>query len=304
MPARNSTIRSACRDATVAVRPAVFLDRDGTIIEDVGNLHALEQIAFFPWSADAIRCLNSAGLPVVVITNQAGVARGLFTEQFVGETHARLSERLAEGGAHVDAYYYCPHHPGGTVAAHAKACDCRKPAGGLVDRAARDLSARFNKNFEKFTGVAREYWGQGVATALKLRAIEYAREHGYPTVRAFNRPAHAALLALNERLGFRRYFSYVTLERCLREVAKVDPRIYDAYVGRYAPEPDLLRQYGLPPDMALTLKKEGDRLIGGEFPGELQRFVDHHGSGRTHLTHFVDSQAQNIAIHRWHHTQR
>jgi len=113
-----------------------------------------------------------------------------------------------------------------------------------------------------FTGVAREYRGQGVAMALKLRAIEYAREHGHQTVRAFNRPAHAALLTLNERLGFRRHFSYVTLERCLREMAKVDPRIYDAYVGRYAPEPDLLRQYGLPPDMALTLKKEGDRLIG------------------------------------------
>src|SRR5438128_558099 len=163
MPARNSTIRSACRDATVAVRPAVFLDRDGTIIEDVGNLHALEQIAFFPWSADAIRCLNSAGLPVVVITNQAGVARGLFTEQFVGETHARLSERLAEGGAHVDAYYYCPHHPGGTVAAHAKACDCRKPAGGLVDRAARDLGLDPARSF-----VVGDKWLDGRARAVGL----------------------------------------------------------------------------------------------------------------------------------------
>ena len=77
-----------------------FLDRDGTIIEDVGYLHAFDQIAFFPWSADAIRSLNRAGLPVVVITNQAGIARGLFTEQFVIDTHVRVTERLAEGGAH------------------------------------------------------------------------------------------------------------------------------------------------------------------------------------------------------------
>src|SRR5439155_19371965 len=155
--------------------------RDGTIIEDVGNLHALEQIAFFPWSADAIRCLNSAGLPVVVITNQAGVARGLFTEQFVGETHARLSERLAEGSAHVDAYYYCPHHPGGTVAAHAKSCDCRKRAGGLVDRAARDLGLDPPRSFvigDKLldVGVARAVGAQGILVRTGCGAWEEAHK--------------------------------------------------------------------------------------------------------------------------------
>ncbi len=125
--------------ASRLLRPAVFLDRDGTIIDDVGYLDAIDKIAFFPWTVDAIRMLNRAGFPVVVITNQSGVARGIFTESFVDETHRAISARLAAGGAHVDAYYYCPHHPDGRVAAFASECDCRKPGRALVDRAAADL---------------------------------------------------------------------------------------------------------------------------------------------------------------------
>jgi len=112
-----------------------------------------------------------------------------------------------------------------------------------------------------FTGVAREYRRQGVATALKLRAIRYAQAHGYQTIRAFNLPVHAAMLALNEKLGFRRRFCYVTVEKCLKEVAKINPEIYDAYVGQYAPDPDLLRQHGKPVDLVATIKRAGDKLI-------------------------------------------
>ena len=97
--------------------PAVFLDRDGTMIEDVGYLDALDRIEVFPWTVDAIRMLNRAGLQVVVVTNQAGIARGLFTEAFVQQAHRHIEARLEAGGARVDAYYYCPHHPDGTVAA-------------------------------------------------------------------------------------------------------------------------------------------------------------------------------------------
>jgi D-glycero-D-manno-heptose 1,7-bisphosphate phosphatase len=125
--------------ASRLLRPAVFLDRDGTIIADVGYLDAIDRIAFFPWTVDAIRMLNRAGFPVVVITNQSGIARGIFTESFVEETHRAISTRLEAGGAHVDAYYYCPHHPNGSVAAFASVCDCRKPGRALVDRAAADL---------------------------------------------------------------------------------------------------------------------------------------------------------------------
>ena len=121
-------------------KPAVFLDRDGTIIEDVGYLDAVERIAWFPWSVDAIRALNRAGLAVVVITNQSGVARGRFTEALIEQVHRRLDDCLAAGNARIDAYYYCPHHPEGAVPEYTRVCDCRKPGRGLVDRAVRDLS--------------------------------------------------------------------------------------------------------------------------------------------------------------------
>lgn len=121
------------------MKPAVFLDRDGTMIEDVGYLDALSRVAFYPWTVDAIRAFNRAGLPVVVVTNQSGIARGLFGEAFVDETHRYVDVRLAAGGARVDAYYYCPHHPKGCVAAYARGCECRKPGRGMIDKAAHDL---------------------------------------------------------------------------------------------------------------------------------------------------------------------
>ncbi len=150
------------------MKSAVFLDRDGTIIEDVGYLRRLDQIALFPWSVDAIRCLNRAGLPVVVTTNQAGVARGVFTEAFVDETHRELTKRLEAGGARIDAYYYCPHHPTqGTVAEYSKACDCRKPGAGMIDRASRDLGLDPKRSF-----VVGDTWlDVGMASAAGARGI-------------------------------------------------------------------------------------------------------------------------------------
>ena len=121
------------------MKRAVFLDRDGTVIEEVGYLNRLDRVAFFPWSVDAIRVLNDAGLLVVVVTNQAGVARGYFDEALVRDTHALIDRRLAAGRARVDAYYYCPHHPQGSVEALRRECDCRKPRPGMIHQAARDL---------------------------------------------------------------------------------------------------------------------------------------------------------------------
>lgn len=148
-------------------RPAVFLDRDGTIIEDVGYLDAVEQIAWFPWSVDAIRALNRADFAVVVITNQSGIARGRFTEALVEHTHRALDDRLAAGHARIDAYYYCPHHPDGAVPEYTRVCDCRKPGRGLVDRAARDLSLDPARSF-----VVGDRWLDiGMAHAIGARGI-------------------------------------------------------------------------------------------------------------------------------------
>ena len=126
---------------------AVFLDRDGTIIEEVGYLDRPERVELFPYSADAIRAFNRAGLRVVIVTNQSGVARGFFSEAVVHDVHRHIGRLLAEAGAHIDAYYYCPHHPDGKLAEYARVCDCRKPARGLVDRAARELGIDPGRSF-------------------------------------------------------------------------------------------------------------------------------------------------------------
>lgn len=128
-------------------RPAVFLDRDGTLIEEAGYLDRLERLVFFPYSVDAVRALNRSGLAVVVVTNQAGIARGIFKEPFVAQAHGYITRRLADGGAHIDGFYYCPHHPDGKVEAFTKACECRKPAPGMLRAAAADLDLDLSKSF-------------------------------------------------------------------------------------------------------------------------------------------------------------
>jgi D-glycero-D-manno-heptose 1,7-bisphosphate phosphatase len=121
------------------LRPAIFLDRDGVIIEDVHYLAAPGQIRLIPGSADSIAALNRAGWVVVVITNQSGVARGLFTQADVEAVHIHLSDLLAGYGARVEAYYHCPHYPTAEVVAFRVDCDCRKPKPGMLLQAAADL---------------------------------------------------------------------------------------------------------------------------------------------------------------------
>ena len=128
-------------------QPAVFLDRDGTLIEEVGYLDRPERVELYPYSADTIRALNRAGVRLVLVTNQSGVARGFFTESVVHAVHAHIEALLRDAGAHLDAYYYCPHHPDGKVAKYACVCDCRKPGRGLVDRAVAELDVDPARSF-------------------------------------------------------------------------------------------------------------------------------------------------------------
>ena len=128
-------------------REAVFLDRDGTIIEEVNYLASPEQVRLIPGAADAVRAFNEAGVLVVVVTNQAGVARGYFPESRVAEVHEHLSALLAEHGAHIDAYYHCPHHPTEGVGEYRVACDCRKPKPGLLLTAARELDIDLSRSW-------------------------------------------------------------------------------------------------------------------------------------------------------------
>jgi len=120
-------------------RVGVFLDRDGTVIEEVGYVNHPERLRLLPRSAEAIRLLNDAGLAAVLVTNQSGVARGYFPEKLVQELHATLERLLAREGARLDAIYYCPHHPDVGPPGLRLDCDCRKPRTGMLDRAAVDL---------------------------------------------------------------------------------------------------------------------------------------------------------------------
>ena len=128
-------------------RRAVFLDRDGTLIEEAGYLDRLDRLVFYPYSVDAVRALNRAGFAIVIVTNQAGIARGIVEEAFVGEAHAYIAKRLEAGGATVDGFYYCPHYTTGSIEPYVRACDCRKPQPGLLRRAQADLDLDLARSF-------------------------------------------------------------------------------------------------------------------------------------------------------------
>ncbi|MFQ5876824.1 MAG: D-glycero-beta-D-manno-heptose 1,7-bisphosphate 7-phosphatase [Acidobacteriota bacterium] len=120
------------------MRPAIFLDRDGTISEEVGYVNHLSRYRLLPNSLEAIRLANRAGFLVIVTTNQSGVARGYFEESLVRQVHDRLRELAVAAGARLDGIYYCPHHPREGSPPYRADCDCRKPRPGMLLRAARE----------------------------------------------------------------------------------------------------------------------------------------------------------------------
>ena len=121
------------------VNRAVFLDRDGTINEEVGYVNHIERFHLLPRVGQAIRLLNQHGWKAVVITNQSGVARGYFPESLIHEIHKKMEGLLKKEGAHLDGIYYCPHHPDIGVPPYRQKCRCRKPATGLIEEAVKKL---------------------------------------------------------------------------------------------------------------------------------------------------------------------
>ena len=130
-----------------AGRPAVFLDRDGTINEQMGYVNHLSRFQLLPGVARAIRGLNEAGLAVVVVTNQSGLARGYFPESLLEAVHAEMYRLLAQEGARLDGLYVCPHHPEAKEERFRLDCDCRKPRTGLLERAAAELGLDLGRSY-------------------------------------------------------------------------------------------------------------------------------------------------------------
>lgn len=126
---------------------AVFLDRDGTINEEVGYVNHIERFILLPRVPDAIRLLNQRGIKVIVITNQSGVARGYFPESLIFQVHKKMEELLRQRDAFVDGIYYCPHHPKEGFPPYLRVCKCRKPETGLVDEAVKAFDIDCSKSY-------------------------------------------------------------------------------------------------------------------------------------------------------------
>ena len=159
---------------------AVFLDRDGTINVDTGYVSSPDDVRLLPGAGEAVARLNRAGWRVIVVSNQSGLARGMFDERTLEEIHDRLRELLAAEGARLDAIYVCPHlAEGAAVAQYEIDCDCRKPADGLLRRAA-------------------EQWGVDLAASWMVgdsdRDVEAGRRAGCRTIRLGSQPSESSVL--------------------------------------------------------------------------------------------------------------
>jgi histidinol-phosphate phosphatase family protein len=122
------------------LRPGILLDRDGTIIVDRGYVGSVDRVEFIAGAPGAISMFNRAGIPVAVVTNQAGVARGLYGLDDVAEVHRHIAAHLAEHGARIDLFLYCPYHPDGVVDGFARTSEDRKPRPGMARAAAAALN--------------------------------------------------------------------------------------------------------------------------------------------------------------------
>jgi len=157
------------------LQPAVFLDRDGTINEQMGYINHLSRFHLLPGVGQAIRTLNQFGLPVVVVTNQSGLARGYFPESLLDAVHAEMRRLLALDGARINGLYVCPHHPEAKEERYRLACACRKPKTGLLEQAAAEMGLDLRRSY-----VVGDRWsdlrcGAAVGAATILVLTGYGR---------------------------------------------------------------------------------------------------------------------------------
>lgn len=182
-------------ESSVALRPAVFLDRDGNINDDVGYLSELSELTLYPWAIDVVRLLKRAGYLVVMVTNQGGIGRGMIRPEFPGELHAVIDQRLAQAGTAVDGWYLCPHHPEALIEALRVECACRKPAPGMALDAARDLGIDLTRSW-----VIGDKWSD-VQMGERIGARSVLVRTGWGVIEEGVRPAGQPVYAICDTLA-------------------------------------------------------------------------------------------------------
>lgn len=154
----------------VRKRPAIFFDRDGTLNEDLGYTHRIEDLCWMPGAREAIALANARDYFVFVVTNQSGVARGYYSEKAIAGFHQAMQEALSEVGAHIDAFEWCPHHEDGTVPRYRVACRCRKPGTGMLD----DLIAAWPVDVGRSLMIGDSDVDMMSASAAGVRGVRYS----------------------------------------------------------------------------------------------------------------------------------
>lgn len=175
---------------------AIFLDRDGTINDEVGYLDHENKLQMIPAAFEAIRLINESGMKAVVVTNQAGVAKGLFTEKFVRKINGQIQSALLEKGALIDRFYFCPHHPSEGNDPYRKICACRKPEPGLLHQAAADLDIDLARSYligDRLRDIEAAHRA-GVRGILVMTGYgqDLMQQAGPDPANEFNQPDHIA----------------------------------------------------------------------------------------------------------------
>jgi D-glycero-D-manno-heptose 1,7-bisphosphate phosphatase len=157
------------------LRPAVFMDRDGTMTVEGGYINHPSRLKLITGTAEAVKMLNDNGIYAVVTTNQAGVARGYFTEDLIHVVHNRMRELLARKGAQLDAVYYCPHHPREGGPGYRLDCNCRKPRPGMIEQACKELPIDLSRSYMVGDKISDSEFGHALGVKTVMVMTGYGR---------------------------------------------------------------------------------------------------------------------------------
>lgn len=175
------------------LKPAVFMDRDGTMTVEGGYINHPSRLRLISTTAEGVKLCNENGLLAVVTTNQAGVARGYFTEDLIHVVHGRLEQMLARKGAKLDAIYYCPHHPHEGKPPYRSACDCRKPGPGMINQACKDLPVDLSRSYMVGDKISDSEFGHRLGLRTVMVLTGYGRgEYEYQRQDWKDTPDHIA----------------------------------------------------------------------------------------------------------------